>query len=52
MQSSKFQYFTVTKQRFRTEQVQGNYFENRFRKEKVIASYCPQSRQAKPLPSL
>ena len=52
MQPSKFQYFMVTRQRFHTEQVQGNYFKNGFHKEKVIASNCPQSPQAKPSPSL
>ena len=33
---SKFQYFTVAKQRFRTKQVQRIYFENGFGKVKVL----------------
>ena len=45
-----FQYFTVTKRRFCTKQVQGTYFENEFRNEKIIDSSSSKPQNTKPSP--
>ena len=44
--------FTVTRRMFRTKRIQGAYFENEFRKGKVIAFSYPHSLHSNPSPSL